>query len=275
MAEHFAVVPIRYDGLDAERHQIELQWLGESCQGIARILAVTGHFVATGQYAKQMQSLDVKVYVDEPKANCFTIHAVIDFAKDQQLFAGFGVAALGGIITWLFHKASGTRAEMKAIKDSLDKAIGLLAGQNSELVPRLLATLERMADSLRPSLRAAVAPVGRTCRTMRVGDSGVIDEPMAEAIRSLDADEVTAERSWDVRITEFDFETAHAKVRFVDDEDEGQEDRRVRAVITDPSAHVLGNPYIRAFAKQTPLRVRGKAVMKEGEIQTLYISDSG
>jgi hypothetical protein len=148
MDEHFAVVQIRYDGLDAERHQIELHLLGESFQGLARVLAVTGHFVATGQYAKQFPALDVKVYVDEPKANCFSIQAVIDFAKDQQLFAGFGVAAVSGIIGWLFHRASGSRAEMKAIKDSLDKANAHLAGQNNDLVvSKLFATLERMADS--------------------------------------------------------------------------------------------------------------------------------
>ncbi len=55
-----AELPIRYDGKDAEQHRIELHLLGESLQGVARILGVTGHFVATGQYAKQLQALDVK-----------------------------------------------------------------------------------------------------------------------------------------------------------------------------------------------------------------------
>ncbi len=44
MSHELAIALIRYDGLDAERHQIELLLLGESLEGVARILGVTGHF---------------------------------------------------------------------------------------------------------------------------------------------------------------------------------------------------------------------------------------
>lgn len=267
-------VPIRYDGLDAERHQIELHLLGESLQGMARILAVSGHFLATKQYAKQLQALDVKVYVDEPKANCFTVQAVLDFAKEQQLLAGT-ITLLPAFLAWIFAKASNDRVEMKALKDSLDKAIGHLAGQNTELVPKLLATVEKMSDSLRPSVRAAVAPVGKSCTHMTVGGSSgtVVDQARADAIRSTAADEVTHERTWDIVITEFDRESATAKIRFTDEE-YGADEKRVRAVITDPSVGILGNAYVKAFAAHSEIRVRGKAVLRDGEIQTLYISDS-
>jgi len=57
MTDSVATIQIRYDGIDAEGHQIQLHLLGESMQGIARILAVSGHFAATGQYAKQLQAL--------------------------------------------------------------------------------------------------------------------------------------------------------------------------------------------------------------------------
>lgn len=270
--EELAVVPIRYDGLDAERHQIELHLLGESLQGMARILGVSGHFLATKQYAKQLQALDVKVYVDEPKANCFTIQAILDFTKEQQLLSGT-ITLLPALLAWIFAKASNDRAEMKAVKDSLDKAIAQLAGQNSELVPRLLATLDKMADSLRPSIRAAVAPVGRTCSQMSIGLNGpVIDVARADAIRSTIADELTEERTWSVVITEMDRESATAKVRFTGDV-EGSEEKRVRAQITDPAIGVLGNEYVKAFASHAEIRVRGKALLRDGEVQTLYISN--
>jgi uncharacterized membrane-anchored protein YhcB (DUF1043 family) len=271
MSQERAIVPIRYDGLDAERHQIELLLLGESLEGVARILGVTGHFLATGTYAKQIQALDVRVYVAEPKANCFSLSAVIEFTKQQQLLAGVAGVVLGPLIGWIIARASNNKAEMKALKDSLDKAVHHLAQQNTELVPRLLRTVEKMADSLRPSVRAAVAPVGKSCAQMSLGHDAVIDEATAQAIRAVGADEVTEERSWTVRITELDWETASAKIRF---EDDGAEEGRFRAVITDPAIGVCDNAYVKALAAQTPIKVRGKATLREGEIQVLYVSNT-
>ncbi len=178
---------------------------------------------------------------------------------------------MGPLIGWIIASASNNKAEMKALKDSLDNAMDRLAGQNAELVPRLLSTLEKMAESLRPSVRAAVAPVGKSCARMMIGSHAVIDEATSQAARAVAADEVSEERSWTIRITELDWETSSAKIRF---EDDGAEDGRFRAVITDPAIGVRDNPYVRALASQTPIKVRGKATLREGEIQALYVSNT-
>jgi len=44
---------IRYEGNDANEHQIDLNALGESLQGLARILAVSAHFAQTGKYTQK------------------------------------------------------------------------------------------------------------------------------------------------------------------------------------------------------------------------------
>lgn len=275
VAEHITNIPIRYDGLDAERHEIDLYLLGESLRGFARILGVTAHFLVTGEYAKQMQALDVKVYVSEPKANCFSIHAILDFAKQYEILSG-SVLLLPALLSWIFAKASNDRAEMKALQGALNNAITQLSAQNTELVPRLLATLERMVDSLRPSIKDAVAPIGKTCKKLTVGDpnSGgpTVDEIRAAAIRSPLPDEITEERTWVIRITELDLESKSAKVRFEDSET--QDDGRYKAVITDPALDLVANPYIDAFSRKVPITVRGKALAREGDIQALYISDT-
>ncbi len=55
---------------------------------------------------------------------------------------------------------------MKALKDSLDKAVELLAGKNNDvLIARLFTTLERMVE-----LQAAVAAVRNTSATKRQFD---------------------------------------------------------------------------------------------------------
>ncbi len=43
-------IRIRYDGLDATNHELELGSLAESLRGLSRIISVTGNFVATGRY---------------------------------------------------------------------------------------------------------------------------------------------------------------------------------------------------------------------------------
>jgi hypothetical protein len=188
------------------------------------------------------------------------------------LFAGGAGAILTVLVSWIIAKTSNNREEMKALKDSLDKAIDHLANKDSTLVPRLLDTVDRMATSLRPSVIKAVAPVGKSCNEMRIGDSLPIDRAAADAIRAVAADAVTEERTWLIRITELDLESFSAKVRFEDESE--QDDARFRAAITDPAIAVLNNAYTRAFANHTVLRVRGKATLKEGEIQTLYISNT-
>lgn len=272
MSESEIVIPIRYDGLDAEKHEIELFALGESIQGIARILAVAGHFAATGQYGKQMQALDVRVLVTEPKANCFTMQAAMEFVHKYELFSGLAAAIVTPLLAYIFARAANNRAEMKAIKDSLDKVLAQGAANNAEMVQRMMGTIDRLADALRPSVKSAVAPVGRTCTQMRIGSAPVIDEAAADAIRSQEADELTAEQAWVVTISEMDRETGSAKVRFVDEAEE--DSTRFRARIIDPGFSTPGNPYLTAFATGKPLRVTGKASLRDGEVQTLYITDA-
>lgn len=280
MSESEIVIPIRYDGMDAERHQVELYSLGESLQGMARILAVVGHFAATGEYAKQMQALDAKVYLKETRGNCVTVDAVLEVVKGYGLADGTLAAIVTGLVTWLFQRGASERADMRAIKDTADKLLASLADSQrqrdllqGQTVDRLAATIDRMADALRPSLKAAVAPIGRSCKFMTVGAGAAIDEAMADAIRSEVATDVTPPRQWQIVITEMDLETATAKVRLIG-EDESSDNGRVKAKITDPAFGVAGDIYRRAFAVQSPLTATAKATLRDGEIQTLFITDA-
>ncbi|NIK50296.1 hypothetical protein [Xanthomonas arboricola] len=257
-------VPIRYDGGDAAQHEIELNGLGESLQGMARILAVSSNFLATGEYTKQYQAMAVRVMVREPRANCFSIDAIVKFAQQQQLFSGLAGPALGALLAWIFSRASGKSEEMKMLKDALDKVLAMQSSNQD----RLHSTLEKMADSLRPAIKQAVAPVGRSCTQMTIAQKYVVDEATAEAIRSEGELEVATEQDWKLVISELDRENKTAKVRLVSDDS-----KRVRAKITDPLADMTPNPYLTAFAQGSTIQVRGKATLKNGEIELLYISD--
>lgn len=67
---------LRFDGLDAEKHEIELNCLGESLKGFSKILATAGTFAITQKYTKNSAGHEVKVYAKEAKANCFLINYI-------------------------------------------------------------------------------------------------------------------------------------------------------------------------------------------------------
>lgn len=259
-----AEVAIRYDGGDADNHSIELNSLGESLQGMARVLAVSGNFAVTGEYVKQYQAMDVRVIVKEPVANCYTIVAIVQSVMQHPLFVSAAGAAVGSIVTWLFARISGDKEEMKALKDTIDKMLEL-QGKSQE---QLHATLEKMADALRPAVRQAVAPVGRSVSTMTVAGTYVIDEAAAEVIRSQGQVEVGPDRTWELVITELDTEKHTGKVRLA-----GDDGNRVKVKITDPLVDTTPSPYASALAHATTITVRGKPVMRDGDIDTIFISD--
>lgn len=276
MADIDYYVTIRFDGLDAEAHELDLFALGESLKGIARIAAVAGNFALTQKYSRYFTAHDVKVVAREPKANCFSMQVVWNFVQQQQILSGaFGVIA-AALITWVLSSAAQKREEMKQIKDSLDKAIRELGNRDEATIARLLDIVEKMAVDLRSSARQAVAPLGSSAKTLTVstGDhtiSRTYDEADAAAINKGKDDELTDLRAATVLITELDLERGTCKVH-LDGEEAG---KRFPAVITDPLLQIPNNSYALAFAAGEKIDVKAKFLLKQGDISRLYISDVG
>lgn len=261
------VVAIRYDGMDAEGHEISLDALGQSLRGAARLLAVTGNFAVTGRYVTQVRSMDVRVVAREPKANCFSIQAVLQFAQQHGLLQG-AVMLIPAIIGLVIANAANNHQEMKHLSVTVSKLIDVVAQNNQAQREQFVAIVDRMTDALRPAAKQMVAPVGRTCSSMRIFET-TVDEATAAAIRGQPDDSVDELRRYVVQITELDLENRTAKVRL-----EGIDEKRVRAVITDPALAYSQNNYVSSFASRASIAVSAKAVIREGGIYCLYISDS-
>lgn len=280
---HDIRISLRYDGMDAENHEIDLACLGESLKGFSKILATAGNFAVTQRYSKNVAGQDVKVYAKEARANCFSLDAVLNFVGQSQLFSGAVGSILGALIPYIFSRNSQKKEEMKLLKDSLDKAIEALGNKDRATIDGLLAVIDKMAGELRPSVRQAVSPIGNTCREISVTtncgyDPARIDEDDKAVIDRFSDDEVIGLREYKVFITEFDVQRTTAKVILLDD-DSG---RRIPAEISDPSAKKAGNPYITALntylesrgASSSCITVTAKASVKKGNISKLYIADA-
>lgn len=271
-------IEIRYEGKYAESHVIPMSALAESLDGFGRIYAVVGHFVSTGEYALQLQALNAKVLVTEHKAKCFSVIGTLDWASSNGLFSGSIGAIFAAVVGVIFTRSRGDQEEMKHLRDLFERQLG----HNQETTQRLLDTVDRLAVALQPSAKKSVAPIGEACDRIELHANGKKSLDMnisdKDAMYCSEADTITDTKAYTIIISELDKVKRSCKASFTtrdseQDCDDG-DSARFSCEITDPIIMINPNPYIEAFSSGHPLEVRAKALIKNGVISKLYISDA-
>lgn len=263
---------VRYDGNDAEKHAIGAAELSESLAGFNRILATAGHFAVTGEFVKKAPAQNVRVFVTAPEAKCFNVPFEIwELAKQHQVFQGLAGAVIAAVVTYVVARAANRNSEMKHLAAALQTALAQNGQRDQAVIDRMLTTIDKMADSLRPSVRQAVAPIGESCATVRIGGEGgiTLNAEDKKQINAISESEITSEREFKAVITELDRENATGKARL-----EGDEDARVPMTITDPAFRIAESTYLKAFVTGQQITLIGKAELSEGDIKRLYVSNS-
>ena len=267
-------VLIRYDGNDADLHRMEISELAVSLKGLARIIAVAANFAATQKLVLHQDAMAIRVTVEPPKAHCFEMIAMVKWASENPLFAQAVGGFLSALLTYIFLNAAHKKDEMKHLRGALDAAIKELGTRDQATVDRLLATIDKMAEALRPAAKQAVTPIGQSATTLTIGPVGsasktVLDQSDRDAITTIEPNEITAEQTFTLEVSELDTDSGGAHVRLISDHD-----TRISAKITDPAFAVPDNAYALALASKEPLTVKAKAAMAEGRISKLFISDT-
>jgi hypothetical protein len=268
-------ITIRFDGLDAAHHEIEIEAFAKSIKGFGRIIAGAANFAATENYIQHKDAMDVRVLVRPPEPNCVTVAAIVQWVESSAILSNAVGGLLVALITYIFARAANKREEMKHLRGALETAIKELGNRDQAVVKRLLGTVDKMADALKPATREAVNPIGRTAQRVTVsgGDPGV--EPMVlgtaerEAIESRTPVEVTPEDTYEVLFTEMNLDKHTSRVLFMDGTD-----LRLPAEISDPAIQVPNNPYAVAFAAKVAIKVRAKATLRDGTYEKLHISNT-
>lgn len=276
-------ISLRYDGKDAENHEIDLNCLGESLKGFSKVLSTAASFSATQKYSKSVNYQEVKVYAREAKANCFTLEAALNFVSQNQLFSGIAATILGTILQYIFARNSNKKEEMKALQQVLEKAIEALGNKDAGTIDKLITVIDKMAVELRPAVRQAVSPIGNTCdqisiATNKDGCLVEVDEYDKAQIDKLDDDEVLGLREYRAYLTEFDAQNMTAKIILEDDESR----KRITSEISDPAANRKNNPYLNALSAYISTKgdvssvftITAKATIKKGQINRLFIVDA-
>lgn len=247
-------IQIRYDGLDAENHQIDLYNFGKSIQGIAKILATLATFSLTGKYEADKRNLSCKVLIQEPKANCFSILAtiqaidpstVISTLDKSSTLSGIAGGSVVSLLSYLFSSLSG-----KKVKD-------MELNSNAVVQLKMLEVFEKMVVGLLPAARDVVQPIGVTCDTIKFNtkessQSTILDS--SDKVAILDNNfHVTESEFYTVIISQLDMKTHKCKVSLLEDLH-----RRFSAEICDPSVELPNNVYVTAMAARKSIKVKAK-----------------
>lgn len=273
-------IKIRYEGGDADRHELDMLELGESLQGFARLYSVVANFVETGVYSRQWKALEVRAYATEPKAKCFEMGMLLSWASQTQVLSGLAAAVISPIIAYVLCRLSNQKEEMKHLREILEAQLKERHGNDSSLISRMMDTIDRMADALRPAAKKALSPIGSSCHHIEAiggGGTRILDQAMKDAIQADEGDELTGEIALDILITELDVEKQTCKFRLVDEPDQVDEEGsplRFAGKITDPAIESQGNKYSMSLALGTQLKAKGKARMRDGNIKLFFISDA-
>jgi len=262
---------IRYEGGDAADHAIDLNQLGQSLQGLARVLAVSAHFAQTGKYNKQLNALSVRVLAcPVSEHHCYEVSAFVRKAlSSAELWSGLGTGLFMAVVNHVFNRTK--EQELKHLSAALEKSLG----QQGEAQTRMLATIERLADALLPAVRQTLAPIGQSVASINIRSAGKNEasvhlDAQTKALAAVPKDnQITAPMALVVVISELDMLNGSCKVTMEDDPDS-----RISAVIVDPVVTRPGNAYADAMTYLKFVTVTAKAeIDQDGCIVKLFISD--
>ncbi|MDA0782804.1 MAG: hypothetical protein O2942_11145 [Proteobacteria bacterium] len=267
----FESILIRYDGLDADNHQIDLHDLGVSVQGISKIITTIATFSITKNYKKGQRNLDCRVVVGVPKENCYSLQAFIEVLDKSPFLSTAAAGICSGLTVLIFQYVwallSGRDKEMDVLRTALIESMS----QNGKREDRLLDIIDKMAMGLLSSAKQAVQPIERSCKTIKFGNKEgyytTVDTADKKVIHSEDVS-FTNPQPYNVFITELDMKNFTCKVSLIEDLH-----RRFNAKITDPQIELPNNKYVVAMADKKAIIVIAKQRLQKDIVKEFIISD--
>lgn len=273
----FDPIIIRYDGLDAEDHRIDLALLGRSLRGASRLLGVAGHIVSTGIYVSKVPAMSVRVLAAVPQANCVEIPVYVQSLLPllpllSDVGRDYAKKAVVAIVRYIFVRNTGSPEEVEM---AMNVALAAVAANEAVSLKSLDVALAvvRAGEDQRPAARDFASPVAQSVVTAMIGDrreAFVVDAAAKGLIEgSKTAVEIGPAQPFIVLVTELDIETGECKVKI-----QGVEVDRVDGDIADPVVANPRSPYSTALDGQYWITVMAKPHIRDGRIEKLTISDT-
>jgi hypothetical protein len=277
----FEPIAISYRGLLADNHFVDAQQFGRSIIGASKIANGICHDLFFDKITHDPRSYHVRFCVNPSKANGLLQELVAIVVTGLPLFSPIAIAVgrefiekmIAAMISKVLNRPADTSDAFEIVKR--------LAEHNAELTRSMTEThkhqdawfrhtIDRLTQEHRAPLRELPAPVGQSVRIMQIGSDKasptIIDEPIAEVLRSREPIQLGDEIEYDVLI-EGVFKTNGAcKVKILG------ENQIVSGKIVDPSLDKPNNVYTKALHEAQALHVIAKPTLRDGKIHKLFIT---
>ncbi|SAL49439.1 hypothetical protein AWB71_02753 [Caballeronia peredens] len=269
------VLSVRYEGNDAASHETDLNQLGVSIQGFACVFALCANTLATGRLSEDFDALDVRV-VSLPVAehHCFEVLVMVkSMATSKELWSGAFGAVLAVVVQYVLSRRD--QDQMKYLNEAMQVALRnnqAVSERFTNSIDRMMTSIDKLADALRPAARQALAPIERSCKRIDLHtEGGHFMTLNAEHKRAFAENEgVVSERlaPYVGVISQFDMATGACRITLDGDT------ARIPAIVIDPVFGRPKNRYVEAMASADSIRVLAKADLDgDGIPVRLYISE--
>ena len=273
-------ITVRYDGNDAASHEIDLNQLGQSIQGLARIFALCSNVLLTGRLGVHSDDTAVRV-VCSPVAEhrCFEVLAMVKgMATSKELWSGAFGAVLAVVVQFVLSRRDPEK--MKYLNEALQKSmqqnqqnVEMFKASVEQMIGRVDHMIDKLAEALRPSVRQALTPIGHSCERIELYTDGEQFIALGSEHKHAFAD-VGAIGPEDLTpfigvISEFDMATGICKITL------HGANTRIPAIVIDPMFKRPNNRYVQAMASADSIRFLAKADRDaHGQPLRLYISEA-
>jgi hypothetical protein len=279
-----APIVVEYGGNDADLHLLDAVQAGESIAGTAKLYNSVLHSYFVGEVPHRQTGALVRTYTHAPSPGTVDITLLVaaiygQMAAYPEVLKHCGEFLFSKLLAAIFAKRTGRHSEMmKALEiiqeqgqqnaDLAKTAIGAISRDKEQLY----GLIDKLVDKNRTAMAEMVAPVGTSCRTIthfaHTDQTQVIDEPIAEVMRSTENDVIGETTEYEGTIWGVDKSTGQCRVRLAGTDSE------IRGKITDPLLRTPHNVYTEALNEGSRVRITAKPIIRGDEIAKLYISDA-
>jgi len=273
---------IKFDGGDADKHYVDMKLLGQSLQGFDQIISSGIIFYIFKRPPKRRERAPVIVKANQPKVGSHEIEAVIEAAKILLPLAWPNLTDgssnyLWHFVSYILKNNGGRKSEAKMHEDNLIEILSKQSEANErsqdawrEHVAEWRDQLFDLTKRLIPASVNAIAPIGSsvlsTSFTAGSAAPTLIDEPMADAIRSKGEIEISDLEQMDLQTDGFVHHSRRLNV--VNPFKPGS---YINAEIYDPLVHNAPNVYSEAANRKATIRAHVKVARRQDNIENIYI----
>lgn len=276
---------IVYDGLDADRHEVDMRLFGRSLIGIDKIISDQLIFLTEHRRPNQRERAPLIIRAQPPKGGSAEVFGALGPAVGMLPLAWDFICAGSGDFLW--RSLSWVLDFHAGKKDAAEQNLEALLAQAKMQEKARAASEERwhqseaewragmfdLAKHLHGPAKNVVAPVGPSVERLRIGNidtvGAEIDVPEAAAIRFAGEAEVSDLQQMAVRVDGYQHHNKTLKI-----ERPEAPGTYMTADVRDPAFDQTPNIYTQAAEQKALLVVTGKRLFRAQKLERIYIFDA-